>query len=150
MLAPIHYLKAAWLSRTAHHEKWTARATRAVCKANRSPGGTHLCRGRRVGCVDLRPSLPEGLDEGQSTGAHESRKRKTLRPAGAGCVPGNEGGLRMNFRKRLPATDKLSTSESFQAYDATSSLFNSLDLRDREAKGHTNTSQKWFCLWRRL
>jgi HD-GYP domain-containing protein (c-di-GMP phosphodiesterase class II) len=44
----------------------------------------------------------------------------------------------MNFNKRLPATDKLSTSESFQAYDATLEAFSTaLDLRDREAKGHT-------------
>lgn len=44
----------------------------------------------------------------------------------------------MNFRKRLPATDKLSPSESFQAYDATLEAFSTaLDLRDREAKGHT-------------
>ena len=44
----------------------------------------------------------------------------------------------MNFDKRLPATDKLSTSESFQAYDATLEAFSTaLDLRDREAKGHT-------------
>ena len=44
----------------------------------------------------------------------------------------------MNFNKRLPATDKLSTSESFQAYDATLDAFSTaLDLRDREVKGHT-------------
>jgi len=37
MLAPIHYLKAALDIRTAIMRSGTARATRAVCKANRSP-----------------------------------------------------------------------------------------------------------------
>ena len=42
------------------------------------------------------------------------------------------------FIKRLLGTDKLSSSESFQAYDATLEAFSTaLDLRDREAKGHT-------------
>ena len=44
----------------------------------------------------------------------------------------------MIFRKRLQATDKLSSSESFRAYDATLEAFSTaLDLRDGEAKGHT-------------
>ena len=44
----------------------------------------------------------------------------------------------MIFGKRLQATDKLSSSESFRAYDATLEAFSTaLDLRDGEAKGHT-------------
>ena len=44
----------------------------------------------------------------------------------------------MIFGKRLQATDKLSSSESFRAYDATLEAFSTaMDLRDGEAKGHT-------------
>ena len=44
----------------------------------------------------------------------------------------------MIFRKRIQATDKLSTSETFQVYDATLEAFSTaMDLRDGEVKGHT-------------
>jgi len=44
----------------------------------------------------------------------------------------------MIFGKRLQATDKLSSSESLRAYDATLEAFSTaMDLRDGEAKGHT-------------
>jgi len=44
----------------------------------------------------------------------------------------------MIFGKRLQATDKLSSSENFRAYDATLEAFSTaLDLRDGEVKGHT-------------
>ncbi len=67
MLSPITYLRQALDIPYGHHERWDGSGYPRHLPGEQIPlAATHICSRRCVGCLDIRPPLPEGLHEGSS------------------------------------------------------------------------------------
>ena len=92
MLRSIAYLRRSLDIPHYHHEKWDGSGYPQGLKGEpNSPGRPDICHRRRVGCVDQRPSLPQGLDQAGHAAIHPRAERKTFRPKSGGGVPERAG-----------------------------------------------------------